>query len=217
MDPIFASSIFLFGLCFGSFLNVCIYRLPLDLSVVTPRSACPKCKHGIAFYDNLPVLSWLILGGRCRYCKTKISPRYVFIELLTAVLFLACYWHFGMTLATLKYCVFGFLLLGLIFTDAETKLLPDKLTLPGLALGVLFSLLVPVHDVASQFMPGIVSLPLSDDLTVRLLSWSIPCWARPWAQPSSTAQELFTCAGAARKAWDSATSSSWPWSARFSA
>ena len=83
VDPIFASSIFLFGLCFGSFLNVCIYRLPLDLSVVTPRSACPKCKHGIAFYDNLPVLSWLILGGRCRHCKTKISPRYVFIELLT--------------------------------------------------------------------------------------------------------------------------------------
>jgi leader peptidase (prepilin peptidase)/N-methyltransferase len=170
VDPLFASSIFLFGLCFGSFLNVCIYRLPLDLSVVTPRSACPKCKHGIAFYDNLPVLSWLILGGRCRYCKTKISARYVFIELLTAVLFLACYWYFGMTLATLKYCVFAFLLLGLIFTDAETKLLPDKLTLPGLALGVLFSLLVPVHDVAAQFMPGIVSLPLSDDLAVRLLS-----------------------------------------------
>jgi leader peptidase (prepilin peptidase) / N-methyltransferase len=170
VDPLFASSIFLFGLCFGSFLNVCIYRLPLDLSVVTPRSACPQCKRGIAFYDNLPVLSWLILGGRCRNCKTKISPRYVFIELLTAMLFLACYWHFGMTLATLKYCVFGFLLLGLIFTDAETKLLPDKLTLPGLALGVLFSLLVPVNDLASQFMPGMVNLPFSNDLAARLLS-----------------------------------------------
>lgn len=170
MDPLLASAIFVLGLCFGSFLNVCIYRLPLDLSVVTPRSACPRCKQGIAFYDNLPVLSWLILGGRCRNCKTTISPRYLFIELLTAMLFLAGYWYFGMTLATLKYCVFGFLLLGLIFTDAETKLLPDKLTLPGLALGVLFSLLVPVHDVASQFMPGIVSLPFSNDLAVRLLS-----------------------------------------------
>jgi len=163
-------AIFLLGLCFGSFLNVCIYRLPLDLSVVTPRSACPKCKRAIAFYDNLPVLSWLVLGGRCRNCKTRISPRYVFIELLTAALFLACYWRFGLTLATLKYCVFGFLLLGLIFTDAETKLLPDKLTLPGLVVGVLFSLLVPVHDLASQFMRGMVNLPFSDDLALRLLS-----------------------------------------------
>jgi len=170
VDPLFALAIFLLGLCFGSFLNVCIYRLPLDLSVVTPRSACPKCKRAIAFYDNLPVLSWLVLGGRCRNCKTRISPRYVFIELLTAALFLACYWRFGLTLATLKYCVFGFLLLGLIFTDAETKLLPDKLTLPGLVVGVLFSLLVPVHDLASQFMRGMVNLPFSDDLALRLLS-----------------------------------------------
>ena len=71
VDPVFASAIFLFGLAFGSFLNVCIYRLPRGLSVVAPRSACPKCKQPIAFYDNLPVLSWLILGGRCRHCKTK--------------------------------------------------------------------------------------------------------------------------------------------------
>lgn len=170
MDPLFASAIFVLGLCLGSFLNVCIYRLPLDLSVVTPGSACPKCKNGIAFYDNVPVLSWLILGGRCRNCKTKISSRYLFIELLTAVLFLACYWHSGLTLATFKFCIFGFLVLGLIFTDAETKLLPDKLTLPGLALGLLFSLLVPVNDLASQFMPGLVSLPFSDDLAARLLS-----------------------------------------------
>jgi leader peptidase (prepilin peptidase) / N-methyltransferase len=172
VDPLFASAIFLFGLCFGSFLNVCIYRLPLDLSVVTPGSACPKCKRDIAFYDNIPVLSWLFLGGRCRYCKTRISPRYLFIELLTAVLFLACYWRFGLTLVTLKYCIFGFLLLGLIFTDAETKLLPDKLTLPGLAIGVVFSLLVPVHDLASQFISGVVNLPFSNDLAVRLLSLS---------------------------------------------
>jgi leader peptidase (prepilin peptidase)/N-methyltransferase len=170
VDPLFASAIFLFGLCFGSFLNVCIYRLPLDLSVVTPGSACPKCKRDIAFYDNIPVLSWLFLGGRCRNCKTRISPRYLFIELLTAVLFLACYWRFGPTLVTLKYCIFGFLLLGLIFTDAETKLLPDKLTLPGLAIGVVFSLLVPVHDLASQFISGVVNLPFSNDLAVRLLS-----------------------------------------------
>jgi len=170
VDPVLASAIFVFGLAFGSFLNVCIYRLPLGLSVVTPRSACPKCTRPIAFYDNMPVLSWLILRGRCRNCDTRISPRYLMIELLTGLMFLACYWYFGFTLSTLKYCVFSFLLLGLIFTDAETKLLPDKLTLPGLALGLIFSLMVPVNDLASQFLPGMVSLPFSGDISVRLLS-----------------------------------------------
>jgi len=170
VDPVLASSIFVFGLLFGSFLNVCIHRLPLGLSVVTPRSACPECKQPIAFYDNLPVLSWLILGGRCRQCKTPISPRYLLIELLTGLLFLGCYWQFGLTLSTLKYCTLAFLLLGLIFTDAETKLLPDKMTLPGLALGVIFSLLVPVDDLASRFLPGMLNLPFSGDISARLVS-----------------------------------------------
>ncbi len=170
MDPFLASAIFVLGLAFGSFLNVCIYRLPLDLSVVKPRSACPGCKRPIAFYDNLPVVSWLILRGRCRNCKTKISARYLFVELLTGALFLGCYAYFGFTFATLKYCVFGFLILGLIFTDAETKLLPDKMTLPGLALGVLFSLLVPVHDMASQFLPGVLNLPISADIAAHVFS-----------------------------------------------
>ncbi len=170
MDPVIALAIFVLGLAFGSFLNVCIYRLPLGLSVVTPRSACPQCKHPIALYDNVPVLSWLILGGRCRHCKARISPRYLTIELLTGALFLACYWFFGPTLSTLKYCAFAFLLLGLIFTDAETKLLPDKMTLPGLALGLVFSLLVPVNDLASQFLPGIVNLPFSGELSMRIVS-----------------------------------------------
>jgi len=170
VDPIFAAAIFLLGLAFGSFLNVCIYRLPLGLSVVKPRSLCPRCQRPIAFFDNIPLLSWLILGGRCRQCKRAISVRYLFIELLTGGVFLACYWHFGLTLATLKYCVFGFLLLGLIFTDAETKLLPDKLTLPGLGLGLLFSLFVPVNDLASQFLPGAVNLPFGSDLVAPLMS-----------------------------------------------
>jgi leader peptidase (prepilin peptidase)/N-methyltransferase len=170
VDLSYALAIFFLGLSFGSFLNVCIYRLPLGLSVVAPRSACHKCKQPIAFYDDLPVLSWLILGGRCRHCRARISPRYLMIELLTGLLFLACYWYFGLTISTLKYCVFAFLLLGLIFTDAETKLLPDKMTLPGLALGVIFSLLVPVNDLASQFLPGMVNLPFSGEVSGRLVS-----------------------------------------------
>jgi leader peptidase (prepilin peptidase)/N-methyltransferase len=166
-----AFAIFALGLAFGSFLNVCIYRMPLDLSVVSPGSACPKCKTSIKFYDNIPVLSWLILRGHCRNCKTWISPRYLIVELMTAGIFLGCYAHFGYTLALLKYCVFGFLILGLIFTDAETFLLPDKLTLPGLGLGLVFSLFVPVNDLASQLLPGVVSLPTNSNISSHFFSF----------------------------------------------
>ena len=170
MDPVLAFAILVLGLAFGSFLNVCIYRLPRNLSVVRPRSTCPGCLQMIRSYDNIPVLSWLILGGRCRNCRIRISSRYLLVELLTGAIFLACYAHFGSSLATIKYCALGFLLLGLIFTDAETQLLPDKMTLPGLALGLVFSLLVPVNDLASQLLPGLVSLPVSSDVSWHLLS-----------------------------------------------
>jgi leader peptidase (prepilin peptidase)/N-methyltransferase len=162
---------FALGLCFGSFLNVCIYRLPLGKSVVTPRSACPHCGDMIPLYHNLPVLSWLILRGKCLACKQPISPRYLAIEVLTGLLFLNCYTHFGLTLAMLKCIVLGYLLLGLIFTDAETKLLPDAMTLPGFALGILFSLVVPVDDLASRIMPGMVSLAMRGEISWRL--WSL--------------------------------------------
>ncbi len=171
MDYLVTAAIFALGLVFGSFLNVCIYRLPLGKSVVAPRSACPHCGNMIPLYDNVPVLSWLILRGRCRHCKETISPRYLAVEVLTGLLFLGCYVHFGLALATLKCMVLGFLLLGLIFTDAETKLLPDALTLPGMALGVGFSLLVPVNDLAAQLMPGLVRLPVSSEVSWRL--WSL--------------------------------------------
>jgi leader peptidase (prepilin peptidase) / N-methyltransferase len=170
VDPVLASAIFVLGLAFGSFLNVCIYRLPRDLSVVQPGSACPRCEHPIRAYDNVPVLSWLILRGRCRNCKAHISARYLVVEILTAAIFLACYAHFGASLATFKYCTLGFLLLGLIFTDAETQLLPDKMTLPGLALGLAFSVVVPVNDLASQLLPTVFSLPVSSDVSWHLLS-----------------------------------------------
>ena len=171
MDPVYASAMSFLGLAFGSFLNVCIYRLPRGLSTVFPRSACPDCHQAIRFYDNLPVLSWILLRGKCRSCKSRISPRYLVVELLTAALFLACYWQFGLSLSTLKYCCFAFLLLGLIFTDAETQLLPDKMTLPGIALGVLFSLVVPVNDLVSQLLPSIVSPEAGSYLPSRLLSF----------------------------------------------
>jgi leader peptidase (prepilin peptidase) / N-methyltransferase len=161
---------FLLGLALGSFLNVCIYRWPRGMSVVLPSSKCPNCKTPIKFYDNIPVLGWLLLRGRCRACRAQISPRYLVVELLTGLLFLICYEKFGFTFAALKCCVLGFLLLGLIFTDAETKLLPDRLTLPGLALGLIFSLLVPVNDLASRLLPGVISLPSSPAISGRLFS-----------------------------------------------
>ncbi len=170
MDPVFALAIGALGLAFGSFLNVCIYRMPLGLSIVWPNSACPHCKKSIQFYDNIPVLSWLILRGRCRNCRAAISSRYIVVELLSGALFAACYGHFGLTLAMAKYCVFGFLLLGLIFTDAETFLLPDKLTLTGLAAGIVFSLFVPVNDLASQLFSGMIPLPLTSDLSWHFFS-----------------------------------------------
>jgi len=162
---------FVYGLCFGSFLNVCIYRLPRGKSVVSPRSACPHCGDMIPLYHNLPVLSWLILRGKCRACKEPISPRYLVIELLTGLLFLGCFLHFGLTFAMAKCVVLGYLLLGLIFTDAETKLLPDAMTLPGIALGILFSLLVPVNDLASRIIPGLVSPTMRGEISWRI--WSL--------------------------------------------
>jgi leader peptidase (prepilin peptidase)/N-methyltransferase len=155
MEAIFPLAFALFGLAFGSFLNVCIYRLPLGLSVVYPGSACPNCKRGIKPYDNVPVLSWLWLRGRCRNCRIAISPRYMIVELLTSALFVACYLKFGVSLAALKFCAFSFLILGLIFTDAEHKLLPDTMTIPGLILGLLLSLLVPVQDLLVDLFPGL--------------------------------------------------------------
>ena len=166
-----ALAVFLFGLTFGSFLNVCIYRMPRGLSVVSPRSACPGCSKAIASYDNIPVLSWLILGGRCRGCRTPISPRYAAVELLTGLLWLGCYAEFGLSFALVKWAAFSFLLLGLVFTDAETMLLPDLLTLPGLALGLVFAFFVPVNDLISQLAPGMVQIPLSSDISTRLLSF----------------------------------------------
>src|SRR5690349_19072527 len=131
--------LFLAGLAFGSFLNVCITRIPNDESVVRPRSHCPECGCEIRWYDNIPVASFFLLRGRCRDCRTAISYRFPAVELLTAIAFCACLLQFGATLLTLKYCIFCFLLIGLIFTDAETGLLVHEFTYTGIVLGLIFA------------------------------------------------------------------------------
>ncbi len=129
----------LFGLAFGSFLNVCISRLPRHESIVTPRSRCPVCGAAIGAQDNIPLLSFVLLRGRCRSCGAKISWRYPLVELATATLFLLCFLQFGMTITGAGMAVLCFLLLGLAAMDAEILLLPDAFTLPGIVLGVLYS------------------------------------------------------------------------------
>src|SRR4051794_26009876 len=147
-----AAVFFLFGLVLGSFLNVCIYRMPRDLSVVSPRSACPSCGTPIAAYDNIPVLSWIILRGRCRNCGASISPRYAIVELITGVFFALSFLVGGPGPNALKLSAFSFLMIGLVFTDAETKLLPDLLTKPGIALGLFFSLFVWMGGPVGRFL-----------------------------------------------------------------
>ena len=137
---------FFFGLLIGSFLNVCIHRWPRDLSVVRPRSHCPACEKTIAWYDNIPIVSYLALGGRCRYCRARISWRYPVVELLTGLLFFFFVRELGLTPAALKMCMFSAMLVALLFSDLETRILPDELTLGGTLAGLLFSIFVPVPE-----------------------------------------------------------------------
>ncbi len=139
-DAIFAILAGLFGLLIGSFLNVCIHRWPLELSVVRPRSACPQCQRQIAWYDNIPLLSFVLLRGKCRGCSAAISWRYPTVELITGAAFFWFVLRLGPGLLAAKYCVFSAILIGLIFSDLETLLLPDEFTWGGLAIGLGFSI-----------------------------------------------------------------------------
>jgi leader peptidase (prepilin peptidase) / N-methyltransferase len=130
----------LFGAVVGSFLNVCISRWPREESVVAPRSRCPGCGAPIAWYDNVPVLSWLLLRGRCRACATRISALYPVIELATAALWVAAVARFGVGWPALAAALFFTILLGIAVTDAQTYTIPDEFSLGGLAIGLLLAL-----------------------------------------------------------------------------
>ena len=140
----------LFGLLIGSFLNVCVYRLPRDLSVVRPRSYCPACEHPIAWYDNVPVLSYVLLGARCRNCRNRIPLRYPVVELLTGLLFFYYLLRLGPTAMAAKYCLLGALLVGLLFSDLEERILPDEFTLGGTLAGLVLSWFIKVQDITAH-------------------------------------------------------------------
>jgi leader peptidase (prepilin peptidase)/N-methyltransferase len=155
-EEVIAAVVFLFGLLIGSFLNVCILRIPAGKSVVRPSSRCPKCHAEIKPYDNIPVLSWLILGGKCRGCKAKISPLYPGIELLTGVLFLICYLLFGLSLSAAKWLVLSALLVVLTATDIRERILPDAVNLTGFVMGLSFSLFMLPTDGASLWLSNLM-------------------------------------------------------------
>lgn len=150
----------LVGLLIGSFLNVCIFRLPRDLSVVRPRSYCPECQKPIAARDNIPVLSYILLGGRCRHCAARLPIRYPIVEAVTAVLFAVTAASLGLSLATLKWCLFEALMVGLAFSDLEERILPDEFTLGGAAAGILLAVWVPMDQ-------GYAHLFLAPSLSAR--------------------------------------------------
>ncbi len=141
---------FILGAIVGSFLNVCIVRLPDEKSVVHPRSHCPHCKKSIRWRDNVPLLSYLFLRGRCRFCKTKISFRYFLVELLTAVTFVLFYLYFGLTILFFPYLtmVCGFIVA--IFVDFKHRIIPDEVSVGGVIVGLILSFFIPsLHGISS--------------------------------------------------------------------
>src|SRR5580700_3523936 len=146
--------IFVFGLIIGSFLNVCILRIPVSESIVLPPSHCPSCGTPIKPYDNIPVVSWLLLAGRCRKCKAHISAMYPMVEIGTGLLFLACYFAFGISAEALKWAIFAALLIVLTITDLRERILPDKVNFFGLGAGLLFSFFTKSLDGTALWLAG---------------------------------------------------------------
>jgi leader peptidase (prepilin peptidase)/N-methyltransferase len=137
--------LFVFGCMVGSFLNVCIHRMPLGLSVVSPPSHCPHCKYSIPWYLNVPLVTWLMLGGKCRNCGARISIRYFLVEFLTGIMFLLCWLRYGAASPAVAV-VYGFFIAGLIvatFVDFEHFIIPDEITFGGIGAGLVCSFLLP--------------------------------------------------------------------------
>jgi leader peptidase (prepilin peptidase)/N-methyltransferase len=168
------------GLITGSFLNVCIYRLPRDQSVAWPGSHCIACRNPIAPYDNIPLFSYIVLRARCRHCRTAISWRYPLVEAVTAALFVAVVAVWGAELKSVRNCVFAALTVGMIFSDWETRILPDEFTLGGLGAGLLFSLIVPldagIFDLLLWSYPAALTSFLDSAVAAALVAgalWSV--------------------------------------------
>ncbi len=150
----------LFGLLIGSFLNVCIWRLPRRESIITPSSHCPSCNRPIAYYDNIPVASFLFLKGRCRHCETKISWRYPFIEIANGLGYVMLIRRYGLEGSTGVYAVLFSALLVITFIDLDHQIIPDRITLPGMVLGLIAAAVLLPHG----FIDGMAGLLLGGGL-----------------------------------------------------
>ena len=133
---------FIFGAVVGSFLNVCIFRIPAEESIIKPLSQCPRCHHPVRFYDNIPIISFILLRGKCRDCGGKISWRYPLVELITAALALLLFLQFGLTLKFLVFFIFTAVLIVITFIDLDHQIIPDVLTLPGIPIFLLLAIFV---------------------------------------------------------------------------
>ena len=151
-ERILFTALFLLGCIIGSFLNVCIVRIPKKLSIAFPGSHCPACEKPIPFYYNIPLISYIILGGRCRYCRTPISFRYFFVELLTPVIMLLIFFYFGLSWEFLLAFVFSAALIVITFIDLDLQIIPDVISLPGIPLCFLCSFVVSWIDPAGSLL-----------------------------------------------------------------
>jgi len=135
--------IFILGLVVGSFSNVCIYRIPRNESIIYPASHCPKCGNNILPKDNVPLLSFILLKGRCRHCKNKISIRYPIVEFITGLIYLIIYLLYGLSVQTLIYIILSSALIIIAFIDLNEEIVPDVISLPGIVIGFILSIFVP--------------------------------------------------------------------------
>jgi leader peptidase (prepilin peptidase)/N-methyltransferase len=168
----FVFLVFCFGACMGSFLNVCIYRIPREESVISPGSHCPQCNHPIAWYDNIPLLGYIVLSGRCRHCQSRISPRYLFVEILIAVLFVLVWLKLGPSHQDVRLLglspvsdirlvpIYWLMVFGLAlgtFVDIEHMIIPDRVSLGGIVMGLVLGMLVPALHYQTTFFGGLGS------------------------------------------------------------
>ena len=164
----FYTFFFLYGLLFGSFLNVCIYRLPLNKSIVKPPSACPKCNYQIKWYENIPLFSYIFLNGKCKGCKEKISLRYPIIELLCGLIMMGLYYYFGLTFELAFVSLIVLALVAVTFIDIDHKLILDKMVIFILVIGIIYEIVVrpvPILEGVIGFFAA--SVPL---LIIAILS-----------------------------------------------
>jgi leader peptidase (prepilin peptidase)/N-methyltransferase len=160
---------FLFGIVIGSFLNVCISRIPEGISIISPGSRCPRCEAPIKPYDNIPVLGWLLLRGKCRNCHLPISPMYPVVEFLTGVLFVLTYYTFGVTLPTFKFLFFSCLILILMVTDLRVRLLPDAVNWFGFGVALAFATRIPPDGFSDVWLHSHFARPMLTGVLDALL------------------------------------------------